>query len=193
MGIVIWTQIANAFSMISPFIAWWSHRRNQDSKNKHLKRLRRTLIIHIPISFLYHFTSALGIQGLTRNILKSCDLSLVHLYALQARSAITDNVSRFSITSQEKPKLSTLLNLYCVVRVCKGYEDTRLRMTSLYACGHDVVRHVGNHKHTKKMVVLGVSSSILFYFDESLKNMGHSMFHILLGFLHNEIFGLVLF
>lgn len=188
MGVVIWTQIANAFSMISPLIAWWSKRRHRAID---IKWLRRTLIIHIPISFLYHLTSAFHIQGLTRNILKSCDLSLVHVYALQASCAIRNKLTEFSF-KPHKPKVSMVVNIFCIMRVCKGHEDTRLRMSSLYICGHDVVRHIGNHKHTPKLIVLGVSSSLLFYFDDSLKNMGHSMFHILLGLLHNEIFGFLL-
>lgn len=189
MPIIVWTQIANAFTMISPLVAWWHHRKKNRNKECHkLLRLRRTLIVHIPVSFMYHFISGLNVNGCVRALLKRCDLSLVHVYALQACKTIKSLQGNGSL---RLAKLSFLLNSYCITRVCRGYEDTKLRMSSLYICTHDAIKHVKCTRTKWCMIILGISSSALFYFDEQLMRMGHSMFHILLGFLHNEILGLV--
>jgi hypothetical protein len=191
MPIIVWTQIANAFTMISPLIAWWHHR---GTKRQNECRLRRTMIIHIPISFLYHMISGLNVRGCVRALLRTCDLSLVHVYALQACKTIKKVHNNGSLHLSKVSKVSKvplLLNSYCITRVCRGYEDTKLRMSSLYLCTHDAIKHVKCSRKKWRLVMLGVSSSALFYFDKQMMSMGHCMFHILLGFLHHEILGLV--
>lgn len=180
---IVWTQIANAFTMISPLVAWWHHRK-REKECCALKRLRRTMIVHIPISFLYHLISGLNIIGCKRGFFKVCDLVLVHVYTLQACHMIKQ-------TPVSTMHLPLLLNTYCITRVCRGYEDTKLRMCSLYVCTHDALRKVKCMRSKRRLVALGVSSSMLFYFDNKLMNIGHPLFHVLLGFLHHEILGLV--
>jgi hypothetical protein len=192
MPIIVWTQIANAFTMISPLIAWWHHRNTKRQKEcRELFRLRRTLILHIPISFLYHMVSGLNVRRCVRGLLKACDLSLVHVYALQACKTIKKIHGNGSLHLSKLPRIPLLLNSYCITRVCRGYEDTKLRMSSLYICTQDAIQHVKCTRTKCRMFLLGAWSSVLFYWDEQMMRMGHSMFHILLGFLHHEILGLV--
>lgn len=182
MPIVIWTQIANALTMISPLIVWFKHR-NAQKECKELSCLKHMLIIHIPVSFMYHMVSAFNTGRCIRGLLKRADLSLIHIYALKACGAIKRT---------QLSKASTMLNAYCVTRVFQGYEDTKLRISSLYICTHDALRHIKVvDKAKQRLIILGVTSSLLFYFDEDLKSMGHSMFHILLGFLHHEVLRLI--
>ena len=172
---VVWSQIANAITMVSPLITWWHHRHKQSTQ---CKNLRKTLIRHIPISFMYHLISGLGVNGLTRWVLKACDLCLVHFYALQVNNTLRQK--QLPLT-----KASYVLNTYCILRVCQGHEDTRIRMTSLYICSYDAIRHIDRGK--RHILILGSLSSIFFYYDEYLRDMGHSVFHVLLGRLHHKV------
>lgn len=185
MPIVIWTQIANAFTMVSPFIAWWRHRKVAEKQC-----LTRMLAVHIPISFLYHLVSGLNINGVIKGLLKRGDLALIHIYAMQACRAIKRSHSHFTT---RMPMLFVMpLNTYCIIRVCQGYEDTLLRMSSLYICTHDALRYVKALPRSKtRLILFGTSASVLFYFDDQLKGMGHSLFHIILGPLHHEVLELV--
>jgi len=179
--VIVWTQIANAVSMLSPLMAWWHHRKNKAGTCG----LTRTMICHIPVSFMYHLVSGFGLRGLVRQVLKALDLSLIHIYAVQTSCALMQRMPKAPLTN-----FPTMLNFYCVFRVCQGHEDTGVRMTSLYLCSHTAMRHLQWSKK-KQVVLIGGLSSAFFYFDDRLGDWGHSIFHIMLGRLHHEILCLI--
>jgi hypothetical protein len=183
---IIWTQIANAVSMISPLICMLFHR----NKNKHIdknavslkRKATRLLSIHIPISFCYHFISAFDRFFHLRNLLKIADLSLIHYYALRISHYF--NQKRDVTVQTPLSKMSLCINSMCIVRVCQGHEDTLTRIIGLYLCSYNALK---DQENLNEIILVGSISSVLFYYDEHLKNIGHSLFHIMLGLLHHKI------
>lgn len=175
----MWSQLLNALTMISPLVALIS---GCKKKQIHRKTIGKTLIIHIPISFAYHLSCALNGPIDTINTFKTADLSLIHIYAITVHA----NMNEKSCDSLQN--VSKLMNAICVFRVCKGYEDTLFRLASLYVGSYNLVKRT-KKKHT--LIGLSVVSSLLFYFDDHVKSLGHPTFHVLLGFIHNHVFNVI--
>lgn len=181
---VVWTQLANAFSMISPFICWLCHRKKKNTQdvNIHKQKATRLLSLHIPISFIYHFLSAFNVPCFVRQLLKKADLSMIHLYALKLSEYIQQK--RKYIVNDNVKKLSTGINSLCIMRIMQGHEDTLMRLTGLYICSYNTLK---NEQNVHEIIIVGSISSLLFYFDDYLSNIGHSFFHMLLGLLHHKL------
>jgi FlaA1/EpsC-like NDP-sugar epimerase len=181
---IIWTQIANAVSMISPLICMLFHRKSYKTKNdiNHKSKATRLLSIHIPISFCYHFISAFDRFFHLRNVLKIADLSMIHYYALRI-SQYFHQKRKVNIQTPLS-KMSLCINSICIVRVCQGHEDTLTRIIGLYLCSYNALK---DEENVSEIITIGSISSALFYFDEHLNNIGHSLFHIMLGLLHHKI------
>lgn len=176
---IVWTQVLNAVTMISPLIALIL---NSKKSQIHEKVVGKTLIVHIPISFAYHMSSALNAPSHTTKTLKIADLSLIHIYAVTVQDTFKKRRTRFNRIQS----VANVMNKICVYRICRGYEDTLFRLSSLYVGSYSLFAACTRIKKTF-LTVLGLSSSLLFYFDDHLMHMGHPTFHILLGFLHNDI------
>lgn len=185
---VIWTQIANAVTMISPLISWLHHRRKPKDKNVTgcKRNITRLLLCHIPVSFCYHLLSAFTCPTSIRYIFKVADLSMIHYYALKVSTCFHIKNNR---TEQRLTTVSQCMNSVCIMRVCQGHEDTLMRIIGLYLCSYDALKD--EHKAVPKIALLGGVSSLLFYYDDKLFNLGHPMFHVMLGFLHHEILKLL--
>jgi FlaA1/EpsC-like NDP-sugar epimerase len=183
---IIWTQIANAISMVSPLICMLFHRNNNKDTNKNKNKATRLLLIHIPISFSYHFISAFNRFFHLRNILKIADLCMIHYYALRISQYFQQKRNVNVTVNNQTPlsKVSLCINSMCIVRVCQGHEDTLIRMTGLYLCSYNALK---DQENLNGIITIGSISSAFFYFDEHLNNIGHSLFHILLGLLHHKI------
>ena len=179
---IIWTQIANAVSMISPFVSMLFHRKKNENLSIHKSKATRLLSIHIPISFCYHLISAFNNHRRIRNILKIADLSLIHYYAIRVCEYF--HHKRKAYYKTYLTKISLCLNSICIIRVCQGHEDTFTRIIGLYICSYNALK---DEKGINEIIIIGSVSSALFYFDEHLNNIGHSLFHILLGLLHHKI------
>ena len=176
---ILWSQFLNAVTMVSPLIALIS-----GCKRKHIHKnpVGKTLIIHIPISTAYHLSCALNGSINTINTFKTADLSLIHIYAITVHEHMHEH------SSETLQNVSKIMNAICIFRVCKGYEDTLFRMASLYAGSYNLVKRT-----QKKYLLIGLSlaSSVLFYFDDHIRSLGHPTFHILLGFIHNHLFNVI--
>lgn len=178
---IIWTQIANAVSMISPLICMLFHRKT-NKYNSHKRKATRLLSIHIPISFCYHFVSAFNRFFRLRYVLKVADLSMIHYYALKLSQYFHQKRNKSVQTLLFK--VSFCVNSICIIRVCNGHEDTFTRVVGLYICSYNALK---GEENIKDILTIGSVSSVLFYFDEHLKNVGHSLFHLLLGLLHHKV------
>lgn len=177
---IVWTQVLNAITMISPLIALIL---NSKRRQIHKKTVGKILIVHIPISFAYHMSSALNTPIHTTNKLKIADLSLIHVYAITVQDTFKKGrTTRFNRIQS----IANVMNKICIYRICRGYEDTLFRLSSLYVGSYSLFVACTRIKKTL-LTLLGLSSSLLFYFDDHLMHMGHPTFHILLGFLHNDI------
>lgn len=185
---IIWTQIANAVSMISPFISMLFHKKlnNDRTSISHKHKATNLLSIHIPISFCYHLVSAFNRFLRIRRILKIADLSMIHFYALRISQLF--HQKRKIIAQTHISNISLCLNSLCIIRVCQGHEDTFARIVGLYICSYNALR---NEENLQEIILIGTVSSALFYFDDHLNNLGHSLFHILLGLLHHNILKLL--
>lgn len=179
---IIWTQIANAISMISPLVSMLFHRKKNDNLSIHKHKATRLLSIHIPISFCYHLISAFNSHFRIRSILKIADLSMIHYYALKVCEYFHHKRNIYYKT--RLTKISLCLNSLCIIRVCQGHEDTFTRIIGLYICSYNALK---DEQGLNEIIIIGSVSSALFYFDEHLNNVGHSLFHILLGLLHHKI------
>ena len=178
---IIWTQIANAVTMISPLICMLFHR-HTNKNNTHKHKATRLLSIHIPISFCYHFISAFNRFLGLRHVLKIADLSMIHYYALKLSHYF--HQKRNVCVQSNLSKLSFCINSVCIIRVCHGHEDTFTRIIGLYICSYNALK---DEENLREIISIGSVSSVLFYYDEHLKNVGHSLFHVLLGILHHKI------
>lgn len=184
---IVWTQIANAVSMISPYITMLIHRKQSNKKNgSHKHKATRLLSIHIPISFCYHLISAFNKFLHLRRILKIADLSMIHYYALRVSHYF--HQKRNMNMKTHLSNVSLCLNSFCIIRVCQGHEDTLARMIGLYICSYNALK--GEHG-IHEIILIGSLSSGLFYFDDQLYHIGHSVFHVLLGLLHHKILSLL--
>lgn len=179
---VIWTQIANAISMISPLVSMLFHRKKIDCNSIHKNKATRLLFIHIPISFFYHLISAFNSHFRIRSILKIADLTMIHYYALKVCEYFHHKRNIYYKT--QLTKISLCVNSLCIIRVCQGHEDTFTRMIGLYICSYNALK---GEQGLNEIIIIGSVSSALFYFDDHLNNIGHSLFHILLGLLHHKI------
>jgi hypothetical protein len=157
--------------------------RKQHNLSIHKRKATNLLSVHIPISFCYHLISAFNSHFHLRYILKIADLSMIHIYALKVCEYFHRKRNIHQRT--QLTKISLCLNSLCVVRVCQGHEDTLTRIIGLYVCSYNALK---DEQGLGEIVLIGSMSSVLFYFDEHLKSMGHSLFHILLGLLHHKIF-----
>lgn len=179
---IIWTQVANAFSMISPLLTLLFHKNNNKNLSVHKNKATTLLSIHIPISFCYHLISAFNSYICVRSILKIADLSMIHYYALKVCEYFHHKRNIHYKTRLNK--LSLCINSLCIMRVCQGHEDTFVRIIGLYICSYNALK---NEQGLNEIIVIGSVSSTLFYFDDHLNHIGHSLFHILLGLLHHKI------
>lgn len=176
---IVWTQILNAVTMVSPLIALVT---NCKKKQIHKKTIGKTLIVHIPISIACHLTSGLNAPVPITKSFEKADLALIHIYAMVVRDTWSDKTSCLDLGN-----FSYVMNTLCVIRVVKGHSDTLFRLLSLYASSHGLLEKI---RKKTSMVLLCVASSVLFYFDDKLRCLGHPTFHVLLGFIHNHVFQL---
>ena len=179
---IIWTQIANAVSMISPLVSMLFHRKKNSNISIYKNKATKLLLLHIPISFCYHLISAFNSHFRLRNILKIADLSMIHYYALKVCEYFHHKRKIYYKT--QLTKISLCINSLCIIRVCQGHEDTFTRMIGLYICSYNALK---DEQGINEIIIIGSVSSALFYFDDYLNNVGHSLFHILLGLLHHKI------
>jgi hypothetical protein len=185
---IVWTQIFNAITMISPFISWFKHRHNLRNTRTH-----NLLLIHLPLSTLYHLISAFKDGCKIQKILLTLDIALIHAYSLSA----TNEISKCLNITYNKSELNILRTSYCMNTFCiahvsihKNNNDINFnltRITSLFLHSYVPLQKLNV---INKLFGLGSISVLLYMFDNKLYNYGHSIFHIILGLLHNRIFEL---
>lgn len=178
---VIWTQVLNAVTMLSPLVALIV---NCKKKRIYKRTPGKTLIVHIPISIAYHLSSALNVPMPITNKFKKADLALIHIYTVTVHETWSDSMTRMCWGFG---KLSCVMNTMCVFRVVQGHSDTIFRLASLYASSFNLLNRI---RRKTTVVLLGIASSVLFYFDDQFLYLGHPAFHVLLGFIHNHVFQL---
>jgi len=187
-------QVLNALSMVSPFLVWLQRRRGY----KHLF-FHKLLILHIPISFMYHFLQGikdmLSISQKYIIIFKVADCVLVHGYAITCNKCIA--TKKQMIFSQWETIIrggAYMLNGSCIVNIVhepKLLDDVAFSMIRVMAIG---VLSCSSFRHTKKRISgsgYGALCALLFIADSYMLNYGHCLFHLLLGGLHNTIYDCV--
>lgn len=176
---IVWTQLFNAVTMVSPLIALISHIK---TNSIHKRIVGKTLIIHIPISFTYHLTAALNAPVEIVNKFKKADLALIHIYAITANHSCKRNSTKSEMLISRT--LSSIMNTACTYRVCNGFDNILFRMSSLYVASYNILQ---KHERKLQLIMLAITSSTCFYFDTYLLGFGHPTFHILLGILQHNI------
>jgi hypothetical protein len=183
------TEIYNVLSMISPLCFWWKH------KNKHNKTLIHTFLIsHIPISIFYHFSLAFNfVNSNVRHVLKLCDCIMIHIYTIICNYKIAkiQNI-QISFASKIIRCFGYTTNIHSIHRLfITPTHDTLFSLYRLFAIGflsnHTIITSQCNN-FKKQMTLYGCLSSLFYVIDPFIANYGHSIFHLMLGFLHNEMF-----
>lgn len=176
--------------MMSPFYFWVKH------KKKHCDKLmHKLLFFHIPISVCFHFSCSLGCNNVVREVFKLLDLSMIHLYSIVSATEIrikrTTKTRKMSVLHVQEvdclQQLGIWLNIYCILKILKGYnhDNELLRVASIVIMGYSTL-HCSNNLDS--IVKLGAISSFCYLCDEHLFNLGHPLFHLILGCLHNQLF-----
>lgn len=194
----LWFEIANAITMLSPLAAWQRHRK----KHKH-KRMHKLLGIHIPISMMYHFccSAPLTICRFACPHLRVLDLCCIHIYALVAAHDIKKHLRpdlqcpTHSHTHKWKfvcihPSIVKALNVTCIWRIFRRHEDKFTRILAIYLCTQDGLQQC-THSEKNRVMLFGSLSSWLYTNDKSLYKCGHSVFHLLLGSIHTQLYTLM--
>lgn len=190
---IYWAQLANSITMISPFVSWLYHRRKSRILRKHTTlHVSRLMIVHIPISVLYHGFAAFGIMKPVYGVLKAADLSLIHLHAMVVARLLWGK-QRVDYNHGQKHagqyhammcilRASETLNILSIYKICRAKENILMRLCSLYLSGACTLPM---EKKCSEVAMVGLISSSLYALDDRLKNTGHAMFHIVLGYLHH--------
>jgi hypothetical protein len=84
-----------------------------------------------------------------------------------------------------------MLNSFCIVRISSGKDDIIIRMITILVSGNYALSPYKRHNEYKYVLRNGGASLLLYLFDDKFNNLGHSLFHILLGYLHHDVFKLL--
>lgn len=180
---IIFSELANALSMLSPLVCWFRHRR----RHAHT-RLHKMMIVHIPISALYHLSCALprckaGV-AVVRRVLRIADLVLIHVFSLTAAE-----------DAGTVPRAAKAYNGLCIYRTVRGHDDTLLRLGAVSTCAYFGLRHYASKSRSEKKKVMqlcstGTLACALYVLDAHLHHVGHSLFHVVLGMFQSQLFDL---
>jgi hypothetical protein len=192
----LWFELANAITMLSPFAAWQRHRKKHKQK-----RMHKLLGIHIPISMIYHVccSAPLRICTFVRPHLRVLDLCCIHIYAVVAAHDIKKHLRPDVLCNcnsdtkkwiRVRPSIVKALNVTCIWRIFRGHEDKFTRIVAIYLCTSDGLQQC-TRSAKKRVMLLGSLSSWLYTFDTSLYKCGHSLFHLLLGSIHTQLYTLM--
>lgn len=189
----LWFELCNAITMLSPLAAWHRHRKKHKKK-----RMHKLLAVHIPISMMYHFccSAPFTICKLLQPHLRIIDLCCIHIYALVAAQDIKTYLKPELHCGRERyhihvhPSFTKALNMTCVLRIFYGHEDKIARIFAIYLCTLDGLKECTRCKK-HRVLFCGSLSSCLYMFDESLYKCGHSLFHLLLGGIHTQLYKLM--
>lgn len=190
----LWFELANAITMLSPLAAWQRHRK----KHKH-KQMHKLLGIHIPISMMYHFccSAPFRICRLIRPHLRVLDLCCIHIYAIVAAHDIKNHLrpdlqchGHISNLICVHPSIVKALTVTCIWRIFRGHEDKHTRILAIYFCTQDGLQQCARSAKDK-VIIFGSLSSLLYINDTSLYKCGHSLFHLLLGCIHTQLYTLM--
>lgn len=185
------TQLLNAISMACPFFVWMKKR------HLHARRLfHRFLIVHIPLSFVYHFLQGVKLPISHREkiitFFKVTDCMFVHVYALICNRGIA-TYQKIKFTRGEKIARCALYSLNTVYALRMVREPSLIDMVQfsigrIFALGGLSLSTLCHTKQLHKGIVCGSFGSVLYILDPYLGNYGHCMFHVILGNLHETIY-----
>lgn len=180
-------QLLNALTMVSPLYVWMRKRKSHVNNLFH-----KCLIIHIPVSFLYHLFQGLCIQGRTTQTLKVVDCIFVHLYTIICNVGITTYKKiKFTRFETYTRRVTHTLNMSCVLRMVKNpilLDDVLFSFERILALGILSVSTLRHTEQCKNGCLNGLSCASLFIGDRYLAGYGHCLFHVLLGCLHNTVY-----
>lgn len=114
-------QIANSISMIFPLIAWWKNRKKYPKSI-----MNKLLIIHTPVSFIYHTVCAFRSNF---RLLQFADYVLIHLTSLITGNHIVKNchpILRFITQTMTYP-----IHTKACLDVFFNYENINLRFFAI--------------------------------------------------------------
>jgi len=188
MVFLVLSELANAFSMLSPLVCWFRQRRQHSQRKMH-----KMMIVHIPISIMYHVVCAIPSMRhkVVRRLLKITDLVLIHVFSLTAAKEIHDVVGHV-VHVGAVARLPRSLNTLCIYRISRGNEDKWLRLAAVYSCVHYGLKHNKNKRKQLQIYAIGTLACTFYLLDAKLYNFGHSLFHVVLGVLQCQLFGLLL-
>lgn len=188
----LWFELCNAITMVSPLAAWQRHRKTHKKK-----RMHKLLGFHIPVSMMYHFccSAPFTMCKLFRPHLRVLDLCCIHIYALVSSHDIKTHL-RPELRHESKDvirvhrSITKALNLTCVLRIFYGHEDKMTRILAIYLSTLDGLQNCTRLKK-HRIMFCGSLSSCLYMFDDVLYKCGHSVFHLLLGGIHTQLYTLM--
>lgn len=171
---MIFTEVLNAISMFFPFAAMRKHKKTK-SKLKHL------MVIHIPISFVYHACRALRIDN---KIVKT--LFTLDILCIQASSAITSIEYKYKT---KKPLLSHCLVSIPLHYMAYEYREFPLYRTCIIAYDNKCLMETS---YKKNIILTGIYCCLFFNVSYHSKfEVGHSMFHVCLYRVYDIYFKLI--
>lgn len=192
---VRWTEIANAITMLSPLICWWRHRHRSKHHHTEVRALHRWMIIHIPVSFLYHSLGAFLDNLAIIYFLRKIDFTMIQVHAIVATGAVWRKQWRMRQRAQPQQVISVIRRVFFRASLCQNVRvlvklwvhqtnNTFERLGSLYLICACTIPY---EETCKQLVGVGTLSSMLYIMDDYMFGFGHPSFHIILGYLHHLI------
>jgi hypothetical protein len=185
------TQLLNAISMACPLFVWMK------KHHCHARRLfHRFLIVHIPLSFVYHFLQGvkLPIPNIEKIItfLKVTDCMFVHIYTSICNRDIAI-YQKINYAQSEKVGRCAMysLNTICMLKMIKQpslIDETHFSIGRVLALGGLSLSTLRHTKQLQKGILCGSFGALLYILDPYLGNYGHCIFHIVLGNVHETIY-----
>ncbi len=171
---MIFTEVLNAISMLFPFAAMRKHKKTKS-------KLKNLMVIHIPISCIYHACRALKMNNKFVNTLFTLDI-----LCIQTSSMITSLEYK---KHNKKPLVSHCLISIPLHYMAYQYKEFPLYRTCVIAYDNTCLMET---KYKKDIILTGVYCCMFFNISyHSQFEIGHSIFHACLYRVYDIYFKLI--
>jgi len=171
-------QLLNAATMIFPFFSW---RKNRFHSSNIIYKI---MIFHIPISTLFHLTSAfLNNKSRIVSILQHSDVFLIHLSSVTGTISVIKKLFPCRKILVKFIWLSGILHIRSFIYNIK-YDNGNHRSFLLLI---NTIPVIYKRKVSKKTVFHIILAYKLYHFNNVLI-IGHSCFHMILYNIYNDYF-----
>jgi len=170
-------QLLNAVTMIFPFFSWRKH--GYLSSNI----IHKIMKFHIPISILFHLSSAFLNKSKIVNILQHSDVFLIHLSSVTGTISVIKKLFPHNKLLVKLIWVSGILHIQSFIYNIK-YDKGDYRSCLLLI---NTIPVIYKRKISRKTIFHILLAYKLYHFN-SILIIGHSCFHIILYSIYNDYF-----